>query len=388
MMLGLLLAREGVDVTVLEKHADFFRDFRGDTVHPSTLNLIDALGLRSEFDDIPHRPLPKLDAVVNGVRIHALDLSTLPLPNRFITLMPQWDLLDLFAREGARHPSFHLVMEADATAPIERDGRVTGVRATTPDGGLEVEARLVVAADGRDSTIRGALGLAPKAYGVATDVAWFRLPRPAEPMPDTLLWATPEGLVITIPRTDYLQCGLLIPKGAFARMRAEGIDGFRARISRGVPRLASVVGDVVSLDEVKLLEVQIDRLDRWWRPGAVCIGDAAHAMSPAFGVGINYAIQDAVAALHRLVPALRSGDPAALDRACAAVQRRRERPTAMMQALQRAVHRLIASGRLGTVVSNPPTRPQRAVLRVALPLLRPVIARVIGYGFRPETLAR
>ncbi|WP_292850268.1 FAD-dependent oxidoreductase [Microbacterium sp.] len=383
-MLGLLLARAGIEVVVLEKHADFFRDFRGDTVHPSTLNIIDALGLRSEFDAIPHTPLPRLDAVINGIRIHAIDLSTLPPPNRMITLMPQWDLLQLLARAGERHPSFRLRMNADVTGVIERGGRVVGVRADTPDGELVVEADLVVAADGRSSTVRPSVGLTPREYGVPSDVLWFRLPRPTEKMPDTLLWAGVGGFVITIPRPDYLQCGLLIPHGTFPQVQGEGLEAFRQRITRVVPRLTEVVGVLASLDDVKLLSVQIDRLDRWWRPGMLAIGDAAHAMSPVFGVGINYAVQDAVAAARVLAPALSRGGADALDAACAAVQRRRERPTAMMQAIQRAAHRLIASGRRGRIIDNPPTRVQRAVLRLVLPTLRPLMARLIGYGFRPE----
>jgi 2-polyprenyl-6-methoxyphenol hydroxylase-like FAD-dependent oxidoreductase len=389
-MLGLLLARAGVDVIVLEKHTDFFRDFRGDTVHPSTLNLIDELGLRPAFEAIPHTPLPRLDVVVNGIRIHAIDFSTLPKPNRLVTFMPQWDLLDLLAEEGARHPSFHLVMGAEVTGVIERSvagARVVGVRAATAEGELEVAADLVVAADGRTSAVRAAAGLTPQAYGVPTDVVWFRLPRPVVPLPDTLLWATPEGLIVTIPRPEHLQCGLLIPKGSFEQVRSDGVAVFRARLARAVPRLAESAEAIASLDDLKLLSVQIDRLDRWWAPGVLCIGDAAHAMSPVFGVGINYAIQDAVAAARLLVPALRAGDAASVDRACAALQRRRAWPTALMQRLQRGVHGMIAAGRLGSLLANPPTRRQRAVLRIALPLLRPVIVRVVGYGFRPERLS-
>jgi 2-polyprenyl-6-methoxyphenol hydroxylase-like FAD-dependent oxidoreductase len=388
-MLGLLLARAGVDVVVLEKHPDFFRDFRGDTVHPSTLNLIDALGLRARFDAIAHTPLERLDVVLNGIRIHAVDFASLPAPNRSVTLMPQWDLLDLLADAGAQHPSFHLRMDAEVTGVIERDGRVTGIR--TRDGD-EITARLVVAADGRTSTVRRALGLVPREIPVDTDVLWFRVPRPARPVPDTLAWANRAGLAITIPRPDYLQCALLVPKGSLDALREAGIGAFRERVGRVVPRLADVVGAIGSFDDVKHLNVQIDRLPRWWRPGALCIGDAAHAMSPVFGVGINYAVQDAVAAAHVLIPALRPGaSPArttadAVDAACAAVQRRRAWATATMQRVQRAAHRFLGTGQVARLLDNPPTRTQRAVLRVALPLLRPVLARVVGYGFRPERL--
>lgn len=387
--LGLLLARAGVDVTVLEKHDDFFRDFRGDTVHPSTLNLVDTLGLRTRFEAVPHAPLPRLDVVLNGIRIHAVDFTTLPPPNRFVTLMPQWDLLDLLADAAAQHPSFHLRMGAEVTDVTERGGRITGV---TTASGDSVEARLVVAADGRSSTVRDALGLTPREVPVDTDVLWFRVPRPAQALPDTLAWANAAGVAITIPRPEYLQCALLVPKGSLADIRAAGIEAFRERVARVVPRLADVVGDIASLDDVKHLAVQIDRLETWWRPGALCIGDAAHAMSPMFGVGINYAVQDAVAAARALIPVLRPrgsvkgvGDDA-LDEACAAVQRRRTWPTAAMQAVQHRAHGLISAGAVTRMVDNPPTRRQRAVMRLVLPMVKPLVARMVGYGFRPERL--
>ncbi|GAA1945576.1 FAD-dependent oxidoreductase [Microbacterium aquimaris] len=386
-MLGLLLAREGVDVVVLEKHADFFRDFRGDTVHPATMNLLDDLGLRDAFDAIPHKPLPRLDAVVNGVRVHAIDFTSLPKPNRFLTLMPQGDLLEMLAEAGRAHPSFHLHMGAAVTG-VRRseDGRVSGVHARTADGEVEIEATITVAADGRASTVRDALGMRPREYGVPADVAWFRLPEPETPLPDTLAWITDEMMLVTFPRPGYLQSGMLIPKGSFGTLREEGLTAFRDRIARSVPRLAEQTAGLESFDDVKLLSVQINRLDRWQVPGALLIGDAAHAMSPAFGVGINYAVQDAVAAARLLVPALRSGAGIVVDRAAAGVQRRRERPTAMMQRIQRAVHARIATGHGLKVLDNPPTRTQRAVMRLALPLFRPVVARVVGYGFRREPL--
>ena len=386
-MLGVLLARAGVDVVVLEKHDDFFRDFRGDTVHPSTLSLIDDLGLRAQFDAIPHKPLPRLDAVLNGIRVHAIDFTTLPPPHRFVTLMPQGDLLDMLAAAGRRHPSFRMEMGAEVTDVVRVRGRVRGVRARTADGGLVVEAALTVAADGRASATRGALGLAPRSYGVPADVLWFRVPAPPTPLPDTLAWASAEGLVVTIPRPGYLQCGMVIPKGTADAVRAGGIDAFRARVARAVPRLRDEVGGIASLDDVKLLSVQIDRLRTWHVPGALCIGDAAHAMSPVFGVGINYAVQDAVAAANVLVPAFRAGgDPVRLDRACRAVQRRRALPTRMMQRLQRVVHRVFASGRGIDLLHDPPTSGERIALRVAVPIVRRLGARLIGYGFRPETL--
>lgn len=388
MMLGLLLARAGVEVTVLEKHEDFFRDFRGDTVHPSTLNILDALGVREKFDAIPHKPLPRLDVVANGVRVHAIDFTTLPPPNRMLTLMPQWDLLDLLAATGKQHPTFDLRMGAEAVDVTRAaDGRVNGVRVRTRDGGEDViSADLVVAADGRHSTVRDVLGFTPRAQGVPCDVLWFRLPYPDTELPDTLAWISEEGMVITIPRPDYLQCGMIIPKGSFDEMREQGLAAFRQRLTRAVPPLRTVVDHLGSLAEVSLLSVQIDRLERWWSPGVLLIGDAAHAMSPAFGVGVNYAIQDAVAAARVLVPALKSGDAAEIDAACVAVQRRRELPTILMQRIQRGVHRTIATGRGVRLLDNPPTRLQRIVMRIAIPIARPLMARLVGYGFRPERL--
>ncbi|GAA3634406.1 FAD-dependent oxidoreductase [Microbacterium awajiense] len=387
-MLGLLLARHGIDVVVLEKHDDFFRDFRGDTVHPSTMNLLDALGLRAGFDAIPHHPLTMLDVVANGVRVHAVDFTTLPRPNNFLTLMPQWDLLDLLASEGARHPSFDLRMGTEVIDVLHDAGRVSGVRVRDSDGESKVRADLVIAADGRDSTVRRRVGLRPAARGVPADVVWFRLPHPSRHVPDTLAWLSEAGMLITIPRPDYLQCGFLIPKGRFDDMRAEGIERFRARVARGSPPLTEVTDHIVSFDDVKLLSVQIDRLPTWTAPGVLCIGDSAHAMSPAFGVGINYAVQDAVAAARILVPVLtRGGGHAEIDRAAARVQRRRAWPTAMMQRIQQVVHRAIANGRAVRVLDNPPTRAQRAVMRVAIPVARPLVARMVGYGFRPERLS-
>ncbi|MFT4220456.1 MAG: FAD-dependent oxidoreductase [Microbacterium sp.] len=388
-VLGLLLARAGIEVVVLEKHDDFLRDFRGDTVHPSTLNLIDALGLRERFDAVPHTPLPTLDAVVNGVRLRAVDFTTLPPPNRFVTLMPQWDLLDLLASEGARHPSFHLVMGAEATDVTRGEGRVRGVRARTAEGELVVEAKAVVAADGRASAMRPALGLEPWVYGVPADVLWFRLPEPQTPMPATLGWATADAIIVTIPRPGYLQCGMIIPKGAVDATHAAGLDAFRARVSATVPPLRESAAALVSWDDIKHLSVRIERLWRWWIPGALCIGDAAHAMSPVFGVGINYAVQDAVATANALIPAFHAGGaPEAIDRAFTAVQRRRALPTALMQAMQRGVHRVIATGRGLRLLHNPPTRGERALLRLVLPLARRVMSRLVGYGFRPERLRR
>ena len=368
-MLGILLARAGIDVVVLEKHADFFRDFRGDSVHPSTIDLIDQLGLRERFEAIPHTRLRTLDVVVGDLRLHAIDFGRLRGPNREIAMMPQWDLLDLLASEGRRYPTFRLLMGAEVTDVVRRSGRVVGVVAQTADGPEQVDATFTVAADGRRSTVRDRLRLHAEDTGIPIDVLWLRLPRPRFRIPDTLAYVAPQTMVVTLPRPDYLQCGVLIPKGSFDEVRADGLPAFRARIARAARPLAEVVETVTDWDDVKPLTVQVDLLRRWSVPGALCIGDAAHAMSPAFGVGINYAVQDAVATANLLVPALRAdpGDGAALDEAARRVQRRRRPPTA--------------------VVQDPPTSFEQIVPEAMLSVLRPVTARFIGYGFRPERVS-
>jgi len=390
MVAGLILARAGIDVVVLEKHSDFLRDFRGDTVHPSTLNLLDQLGLGTETNAIDHSELSTLDAVIDGIRVRAVDFTTLPAPHRYIAMMPQWDLLTMLADEARKQPSFRLVLEATALSEIQENGRVVGIAATTPDGPLRVNAALSVAADGRDSALRKSLGLVPTDYGVPIDVLWFRVPRPTKPMRDTLAHIRGGFALVTIPRPEYFQCGLLIRKGSFPEFQKAGIEKFRQTVANIAPRLAGVTAEIGSLDDVKLLSVQINRLDNWSAPGVLCIGDAAHAMSPAFGVGINYAVQDAVALANSLVPVLRVPHPdtAAIDAACAAVQRRRARPTALMQRMQRVAHRLIGRATATTVIHTPPRLRERFVIAVLLPRIRPILARIVGYGFRPERIAR
>jgi 2-polyprenyl-6-methoxyphenol hydroxylase-like FAD-dependent oxidoreductase len=383
-MLGLLLARAGVGVIVLEKHPDFFRDFRGDTIHPSTIDLIDQLGLRERFDAIGHSAIRTLDVVVNGNRLTPVDFSHLHGRNRSIALMPQWDFLSLLAEEAARYPTFRLMMGAEATGILREGDAVRGLDVATQAGPLEVEALLTVAADGRNSTVRSAAGLEPRDYGVAIDVLWFRLPRTAVNPPDTLAYLDAESMVITIPREGYYQAGLLIPKGGYPAIQTAGIEEFRARIARAAPFLAEVVDSVTDWHQVKLLTVQVNRLGRWWQPGLLCIGDAAHAMSPAFGVGVNYAIQDAVATANLLVDRLRAGTLEAkdLDR----VQSRRLRPVSRMQPLQLRLHAMIAKPGGGRFLANPMPWWQRAIVAAVLPVLRRVTARIVGRGFRPEVI--
>ena len=389
-MLGLLLARAGVDVIVLEKHEDFFRDFRGDTIHPSTIDLIDQLGLRERFDAIPQSRISTLDLVINGNRLTPVDFGTLRGRNRSIALMPQWDFLNLLANEASRYPTFRLLMGAEATslrygaADAAGHRRVVGVSAHMRRQPVEITADLTVGADGRDSTIRRSAGLAPVDYGVAIDVLWFRLPKVSDAPPDTLGYLNGESMVITIPRSDYYQAGMLIPKGGYPEIQAEGLDAFRARIVRAAPFLAPAVGAVHSWGQVKLLTVQVNRLPTWWAPGLLCIGDAAHAMSPAFGVGVNYAIQDAVAAARILAEPLRTASvsPTHLQ----SVQRRRELPVRLMQPIQLQLHKVIAKPGGGGFLRNPMPFWQRMPVTALLPVLRRVAARLVGRGFRPERL--
>lgn len=383
-MLGLLLARAGIDTVVLEKHGDFFRDFRGDTIHPSTIDLIDQLGLRAQFDEIHQSHIHTLDVVVNGNRLTPVDFSHLRGRNDYIALMPQWDFLALLAEEGAKYPQFHLMMGAEATGILRDRGRVTGVTATTANDTVEITATLTVAADGRDSAVRGAAGLTPIDYGVAVDVLWFHLPRTSVDPPDTLAYIDAESMLITIPREGYYQAGMLIPKGGFATVQQKGIPEFRERIIRAAPFLAEVTDSIESWGQVKLLTVHVNRLTQWWQEGLLCIGDAAHAMSPAFGVGINYAIQDAVAAANLLVDDLGSGSVP--TRQLARVQKRRLRPVARMQPLQLRMHKVIAKPGGGAFLANPMLWWQRAIAAVILPILRRVTAHIVGRGFRPEKI--
>lgn len=385
-MLGLLLARAGVDTVVLEKHGDFFRDFRGDTIHPSTIDLIDQLGLRERFDEIHQSHIHTLDVVVNGNRLTPVDFSHLRGRNDYIALMPQWDFLSLLAEEGAKYPQFHLMMNAEATGILREGERVAGVTAITSDGRVEITATLTVAADGRDSAVREAAGLTPIDYGVAVDVLWFHLPRTRVDPPDTLAYLDAESMLITIPRDGYYQAGLLIPKGGFATVQEQGVPEFRERIIRVAPFLAEVTDSIENWDQVKLLTVQVNRLAQWWQDGLLCVGDAAHAMSPAFGVGINYAIQDAVAAANLLVEDLRAGSVPTQQ--LARVQKRRLRPVARMQPLQLRLHKVIAKPGGGAFLPNPMLWWQRAIAVVILPILRRVTARIVGRGFRPEKLDR
>jgi len=380
MMLGLLLARAGVEVAVLEKHADFLRDFRGDTIHPSTLEVMHELGLLEAFLRLPHQEVRRLTGQVGDVPITLADFGCLPTRCRFIAMMPQWDFLNFLAEQASRYPTFHLHMQVEVTGVLEEAGGVAGVRVTTPHGPEEIRADLLIAADGRSSTVREQAGLRPRELGAPMDVLWFRLSRrPTDPEETTGRFDRGH-IFIRINRGEHWQCGYVIPKGAAETVRQRGLDRFRAELATVMPFAADRVGELREWEAVKLLSVQVNRLAQWYRPGLLCIGDAAHAMSPIGGVGINLAIQDAVAAANLLVEPLRVGRPAPDD--LRRVQRRRDLPTRIIQGLQvLAQRRLIAPALAGTVPLAP-SLPVRIMTRV--PILRRLPARVIGLGVRPE----
>jgi len=329
MMLGFLLARAGVDVAVLEKHADFLRDFRGDTVHPSTLDLIYELGLLDAFLDLPHQKIERLSAQIGEARIRMADFSHLPTHCKYIVLMPQWDFLNFLAKQGKRYQTFDLHMQAEAIGLIEEGGRVVGLRARTPDGTLTIRADLVVGADGRHSTVREKAGLESDDYGAPMDVLWFRLSRKSSDDADTFGHAEAGKMMVMLDRGDYWQCAFVIPKGGIAKVKARGLDAFRVAAVQMSPFLADRIGELKSWDDIKLLTVTVDRLRQWSRPGLICIGDAAHAMSPIGGVGINLAVQDAVAAANRLAAPLQAGRVTTED--LQAIQKRRTLPVRFTQ---------------------------------------------------------
>ncbi|TAL12643.1 MAG: FAD-dependent oxidoreductase [Nitrospirae bacterium] len=379
-MLGLLLARAGVEVLVLEKHADFLRDFRGDTIHPSTLEVMHELGLLDDLLRLPHQKAPRLNAQFGDLALTLADFTHLPTRCGFIAFMPQWDFLDFLAGRGARYPTFKLKMRAEVTGLIEEAGRIVGLQAVTPDGPLEVRASLVIAADGRHSVLRAGAGLTVDEFGAPMDVLWFRLSRrPGDP--DNPVGRFDAGRIfIMLPRDDYWQGGFVIPKGSLAQLQGRGLPAFRDSIARIAPFVAGRVGELSDWNMIKLLTVQIDRLPRWYRPGLLCIGDAAHAMSPVGGVGINLAIQDAVAAANLLAAPLREDRLATddLDR----VQRRREWPTRLTQRMQIFMQNRVISRVLGSADRLAPPFFLRLIAR--FPFLARIPARLIGIGVRPE----
>jgi 2-polyprenyl-6-methoxyphenol hydroxylase-like FAD-dependent oxidoreductase len=379
MMLGLLLARAGVEVLVLEKHADFFRDFRGDTVHPSTLELIYELGLIDEFLGLPHQKVESLSGQVGAEHLKMADFRHLPTHCKFIALMPQWDFLNFLAEHARRYKTFDLRMQAEATDLTEEGGRIVGLRAQTPGGTVTIRADLVVGCDGRHSTVREKAGFERDDYGAPMDVLWFRLSRKNSDATDTFGHIEAGKLMVMLDRGDYWQCAYVIPKGGIERLKSQSLDAFRNRVVEMSPFLADRVGELNSWDDIKLLSVTVDRLRKWWRPGLICIGDAAHAMSIG-GVGINIAVQDAVAAANRLAGPLRNGKVTDAD--LQAVQERRTLPVHFTQWLQLTIQKRIISRVLES--ERRPKPPLAFRLFGSLPMLRRIPARLIGVGIRPE----
>ncbi|HEY0641213.1 MAG TPA: FAD-dependent oxidoreductase [Pseudonocardiaceae bacterium] len=385
MVLGLVLARCGVEVVVLEKHADFLRDFRGDTVHASTLTLLDELGLGERFAAIPHRLIDRARVQLDSGTFTLAQLDRLPGRHRHIALAPQWDLLDLLADAGRAEPGFTLRMSTEVTGLLRGDGgRVRGVRYRDAGGEGELTADLVVACDGRGSATREAAGLRARSFGVPMDVWWFRLPRFGGDDNGAVFRVAAGRAMVLIDRGDYWQCAYLIGKDRDRELRARPVDALHSEVAELVPWVAERVTTVTSWDDVKLLRVRLDRLRRWWTDGLLCIGDAAHAMSPVGGVGINLAVQDAVAAARILAGPLRSGPPAPRD--LARVQARRWLPTAVTQAAQRAAHRVIIAPVLtGDRTAGTATRPPLPFrLLTRAPALRRLLARAVAIGLLPE----
>ena len=378
MMAGLLFARAGCKVQVLEKHADFFRDFRGDTVHPSTLELLRELGLLDEFLKRRHDEVRKLTGRVANEQIVIADMSHLPVQSRFVALMPQWDFLDFLAKEARHYPTFSLRMEAEAVDLLWQAGRVAGVRL---ESGEDIRARLTLAADGRTSVLRAKAQLPREDLGAPIDVLWFRLPKDKGPSNETGGTFGAGAMIVEIDRGDYWQCAYVVPKGAADEIKAKGIEAFRNEVAHAAPELAPVAGALKDWDQVKLLSVALDRLTCWWKPGLLAIGDAAHAMSPVGGVGINLAIQDAVAAANILAEPLAAGED--VDPLLRKVQERRLFPTRIIQGVQKAIHdRVLTPLAVRKIVLDKLPWPLRLFKR--LPFLARIPARLVGLGVQRE----
>ncbi|WP_375783249.1 FAD-dependent oxidoreductase [Bradyrhizobium sp. Pha-3] len=379
MMLGYLLGRAGVDVVVLEKHADFFRDFRGDTVHPSTLQVMDELGLIDGFLKLPHQDIQKLDGMFGGTSVRIADLSRLSVKYPFIAMMPQWDFLSFLRESGKRFPSLQVLMSAEATGLIRRGDAVAGVHVNAPDGPIEIEADLTIGCDGRHSIVRERAGLDVEEIGAPMDVLWFRVGRRRDETENLFARIDHGKMMVTFDRGDYWQCAYVIAKGQYEAVKARGLPALLDDVLRLAPILKAGIADVKSFDDVKLLTVAINRLTRWTRPGLLCIGDAAHAMSPIGGVGVNLAVQDAVATANILAAKLARGCPPEdeLD----AVRRRREFPVRVTQRMQ-----VIAQNNIISAALRGGDQPVPFALRLitAMPWLQGLTARLVAVGVRPE----
>uniref|UniRef100_A0A974AGZ0 FAD-dependent oxidoreductase n=2 Tax=Bradyrhizobium quebecense TaxID=2748629 RepID=A0A974AGZ0_9BRAD len=379
MMLGYLLGRAGIDVVVLEKHADFFRDFRGDTVHPSTLQVMDELGLIDGFLKLPHQDIQKLEGMFGGTSVRIADLSRLSVKYPFIAMMPQWDFLSFLRESGKRFPSLQVLMSAEATDLIRRGDAVAGVRVKTPDGPIEIEADLTIGCDGRHSIVREHAGLDVEEIGAPMDVLWFRVGRRRDETENLFARIDDGKMMVTFDRGDYWQCAYVIAKGQYEAVKARGLPALLDDVLRLAPILKAGIADVKSFDDVKLLTVAINRLTRWTRPGLLCIGDAAHAMSPIGGVGVNLAVQDAVATANILAAKLVQGCPSEdeLD----AVRRRREFPVRVTQRMQ-----VIAQNNIISTALKGGDQPVPLALRLitAMPWLQGLTARLVAIGVRPE----
>src|SRR5215213_7414168 len=378
LFLGLMLARAGVEVTVLEKHADFLRDFRGDTVHPVTMRLLDELGLFARFDELPQSRVERGQFTVDGRTYTLVDFRRLRQPHPYVAMVPQWDLLDLIAETAGSEPTFTLRMNTEATGLLRDGSGITGLRYTGPDGPGELRADLVVGCDGRTSVVRRDSGLPIRAYPVPFDVMWFRLPREQDGQYSLIPRTEPGRALIMIPREGYFQVAYLIPKGSYAQLRARGLQAFHDELAELIPETSPAA--ITSWDDLKVLDVRLDRLSRWHDDGVLCIGDAAHAMSPVGGVGINLAIADAVAAAQYLAEPLRTGR--LTDKDLAAVRRRRIVPTVATQTLQRVLHRQV----LAPVLEGGRATPPAALLRVIerAPQLTAIPAYLVGVGLFPQ----
>ncbi len=380
MMLGFLLARAGVDVIVLEKHTDFLRDFRGDTIHPSTLEIIHELGLLQDFLSRPHQKIYQLSGFIGGQQGILADFSGLPVQCPYIAMMPQWDFLDFLADQGRKYSNFRLIMQAQATSLTEESGHISGLITHTPDGPLKINADLVVAADGRHSTLRTLSGLPVKSSGAPIDVLWMKISRKSDD-PALPLGRFDRGRVfVMLYREDFWQCAFVIRKDGYDDIKSRGLENFRAAIAEAAPFVTDRLHELASWDDIKLLTIAIDHLKKWHKPGLLCIGDAAHAMSPIGGVGINLAIQDAVAAANLLSRPLKGKNMTEND--LHRVQKRRLWPARMTQSLQIMMQNQIFSPIISGKANSAP--PLLLRLMIGIPFIRRIPARLIGMGFRPE----